>query len=52
MAEIEDRNPEEIKRRKLLQDIALDKDDDDEEEEDEADKPSGQDTKMSVKDDR
>lgn len=50
MAEIEDRDPEEIKRRKLLQDIALDKDDD--EDEDETDQPSGQDAKMSVKGDR
>ena len=49
MAEIEDRDPEEIKRRKLLQDIALDKDDEDE---DETGQPSGQDAKMSVKGDR
>ncbi|KIM21370.1 hypothetical protein M408DRAFT_333503 [Serendipita vermifera MAFF 305830] len=48
MGEIEDRNPDEIKRRKLLQDIALDKDDDDEED---GDQPSGQDTHMSAKDD-
>lgn len=33
MAEIEDRNPEEIKRRKLLEDIAADRDDEDEDEE-------------------
>ena len=51
MAEIEDRNPEEIKRRKLLQDIALDKDDDEDGDEDEAE-PSGQDTKMSTTGDR
>jgi protein CWC15 len=50
MAEIEDRDPEEIKRRKLLQDIALDKDDD--EDEDETGQASGQDVKMSVKGDR
>jgi protein CWC15 len=50
MTEIEDRDPEEIKRRKLLQDIALDKDDD--EDEDETDQPSGQDAKMGVKGDR
>ncbi|KAG8810627.1 hypothetical protein FRB91_001239 [Serendipita sp. 411] len=36
-AEIEDRNPEEVKRRKLLEDIALDKDDDDDDDKDDDD---------------
>jgi len=49
MTEVEDRNPEDIKRRKLLQTIALDKDDEDEAE---ADQLAGDDTKMSPKGDR
>ena len=36
VAEIEDRNPEEVKRRKLLEAIALDKDDDEDDENEKA----------------
>lgn len=36
MAEIEDRDPDQVKRRKLLEDIAADMDDDDDEDEEEA----------------
>ncbi|KAG8809554.1 hypothetical protein FRC17_003394 [Serendipita sp. 399] len=49
VAEIEDRNPDEVKRRKLLEDIALDKDDDDDdddEEDSDDEKETAKDTKM------
>jgi hypothetical protein len=40
MAEIEDRSPDQVKRRRMLEDIAADRDDDDDddEEEDESEK--------------